>query len=996
MRTVCRIGIIRRIKGSISIFLLIVLLPALVFSGLMADISRHHLAKAAAEEAGRLTLNSVLADYDTILKDVYGLFAISQQPGLSDDERRELLMDHFRINLENVGMFAPVLEDLQISPVPESSLANPEIIEKGILEFMKYRAPAETALSLVDSLAVLARIGDQSRVAEQKMNVELKLKEVTADCAELYRIIAAYDAHTRQYKSAEQQLIASITDIKGCPETESEEYAEKYDRLQGYFHNWKELSPIEFADYAISTGEKLLRELEAVGQEKENFSICVEEYGAACGDRKADAFYTAMRQDDSRYDSSFGPEQVEELLSQLRAAKNFLSMRNFETVEEVIASLNDHTASGNASNINRYYRSGDSYLKSIGEVLRIGDKVIGIPDFHIYLMSAYGSDTGASDPEYGNGKGLSKSIRSLSDQAKEQASVEEAYSYSMKLFQDVPSGIYDGKPSTFEDIGEDSDYGAISQYRNMSSAVTNLLSALEKGIRDIRNNLYISEYVRHNFSCLTSGADEVTLTGIPIDPERNRIYGCEVEYIVFGNKGCNEKKFLWFTVREEAGPESNLATAKTSILAIRFVCNSVYALTDSEIDHITLAPALAIQAASGGVFPYQLAQLTMKLALALAESCVDLEELLRGEKVPMLKSRATWRCSAQGILDFLKDRVSVEISEAVHKGVQKGVGFLQRCVDDTADHVAGSVSEYLDGLSTDLETAITATIEQTVSSLLMSLREKAVSGFADIFEIGSFDREDFIRSCMEEIAKFCEGIEKETADALTDIIPVLENDVIKHFADILADVACEAAAKAEGEDVIYVLEEAMCSRITAELAGCVSSFTEKAEEIINSEVNKIIKSASDELKGSIVDYGDRISKMATEKLTAKAIEILDRYIPASKYVHLPAEDMDIIGGDPSGLKLGSLGETIICLSYSDYLQIFLLLKLSGSKREEVLLRIADVIQLNVAMQHESKSGFRMSKAYTYAEIKATFRTPSFLLPVKFDAMAEEYHDFAGY
>ena len=129
MRTVCRIGIIRRIKGSISIFLLIVLLPALVFSGLMADISRHHLAKAAAEEAGRLTLNSVLADYDTILKDVYGLFAISQQPGLSDDERRELLMDHFRINLENVGMFAPVLEDLQISPVPESSLANPEIIE---------------------------------------------------------------------------------------------------------------------------------------------------------------------------------------------------------------------------------------------------------------------------------------------------------------------------------------------------------------------------------------------------------------------------------------------------------------------------------------------------------------------------------------------------------------------------------------------------------------------------------------------------------------------------------------------------------------------------------------------------------------------------------------------------------------------------------------------------------------------------------------------------
>ena len=68
-------------RGSITIILLIILLPTLVFSGLTVDISRRHLARAAAEEAGKLVLNSVLADYDTVLKDVYGLL---QSPSSRD------------------------------------------------------------------------------------------------------------------------------------------------------------------------------------------------------------------------------------------------------------------------------------------------------------------------------------------------------------------------------------------------------------------------------------------------------------------------------------------------------------------------------------------------------------------------------------------------------------------------------------------------------------------------------------------------------------------------------------------------------------------------------------------------------------------------------------------------------------------------------------------------------------------------------------------------
>ena len=68
----------KRIKGSISIFLVIIMVPMMCLSGLIVDGSRVELAKASMSSAGDLTMNSALANYDTVLKDVYGLFAMSQ------------------------------------------------------------------------------------------------------------------------------------------------------------------------------------------------------------------------------------------------------------------------------------------------------------------------------------------------------------------------------------------------------------------------------------------------------------------------------------------------------------------------------------------------------------------------------------------------------------------------------------------------------------------------------------------------------------------------------------------------------------------------------------------------------------------------------------------------------------------------------------------------------------------------------------------------------
>ena len=48
-------------KGSISLFLSIILLPTLTFTGLMVDSANLALSKSMVENAGELTTNAALA-----------------------------------------------------------------------------------------------------------------------------------------------------------------------------------------------------------------------------------------------------------------------------------------------------------------------------------------------------------------------------------------------------------------------------------------------------------------------------------------------------------------------------------------------------------------------------------------------------------------------------------------------------------------------------------------------------------------------------------------------------------------------------------------------------------------------------------------------------------------------------------------------------------------------------------------------------------------------
>lgn len=70
----------RKHDGAISIFLSLILIPTLLFAGVVVDGARIYGSKNMISGAGDLAMNGALAGYDGSLNDAYGLIAMSKTP----------------------------------------------------------------------------------------------------------------------------------------------------------------------------------------------------------------------------------------------------------------------------------------------------------------------------------------------------------------------------------------------------------------------------------------------------------------------------------------------------------------------------------------------------------------------------------------------------------------------------------------------------------------------------------------------------------------------------------------------------------------------------------------------------------------------------------------------------------------------------------------------------------------------------------------------------
>lgn len=161
-------------RGSVSLYALIVLVPLVLFLGLLFDFARYRAADRMTEQQAKAAARSVLSAYDRELFEQYGLF------GLDASEEDMLAYAEMPFTRPGQGFAAvsPRLAGLHVEPV--YSLADHRFFRRQVLEEMKLKGPVEFARRVYDNWKnesdVLAEAADTVKWSEEAEQ-ELRKRE---------------------------------------------------------------------------------------------------------------------------------------------------------------------------------------------------------------------------------------------------------------------------------------------------------------------------------------------------------------------------------------------------------------------------------------------------------------------------------------------------------------------------------------------------------------------------------------------------------------------------------------------------------------------------------------------------------------------------------------------------------------------------------------------------------------------------------------------------
>lgn len=1218
-----------RHQGSISIFLSIILLPFLWLIGVLVDTSNYNLSVASVEGAGELTANAALANYDTVLADVYGLFAMSQDV----DDLKVNLEHYFQDSLDASGLmdgqefdsasmqelndqlmgvldlalseevnrsFVDVeYSDFTASGVEGSSLANPEILKSQIVEFMKYRGPAEVGMSLIDSLGVFKKVGEQSKVLKEKVTTDSEVASLAEESQKLYTAIVRLDKLIAEYLreknsfygtglntiegnllSAEtiikDQLlaVANVSDLakieqqedeltaadgttyhtykindvsakkltddytledlrsdfsdwlngfdgelskvsgkvavldslsgedlndafekyrtfmeyvkelyayiitledKGEPEgadaavieegwllidkaymeivTPFEEKAKSYDGeldaaraqvgsyvrsavelLKQYRESAQDLSdakkkPEGFEvliqsflqsaiDFTLSQIEKVRQSMNDVETANNNLKQATERYEQ---NTSSDDFSVGINSEVEQNSKNFSKQDLDELERQLKAIKKYLGDKNSGEIGRLSSectlfgsAMTDFSLSGSDTKlgkeiVKKYIEYGtspffsliageqemttDCFIKQIGTgtITLSNGQTVTPPPYYTYMACTYGEGDETSSKK--SDDNLDASVENVNEMATENTEADADLGTTGDKVSDsgilsgVPSGAVSGSDSTsFEELGEENT-AILGQLASMMTLVADMTQGMDEFLENGRDNLLVTQYVDSNFSCATTSKlsePKDTMTNVAINPQNNPLYGCEMEYIIYGNKGQEPRKFFFITLEDAPGPIINVSYAKNNILAIRFACNSIFAITNREINNLTLAPAMAIQSATLGVFPYKVAQIVLDVCLAYAESIFDLNQLMKGNEVELIKTYSTWTMKPETLLSG--ETVKAVAKEVIEEELEKPQLIITNNIQKLIDNSKGSVTINIDEFLSEIRASVTASVNSCTQSMKTLISNQLQTMLTESLQKGTV----WTKAEVERLLREC----------TSDYLDSLENETIKGIASQTLEAILN--------DLLFETDELinnMNQKTTDAVQNCTLYIEEKISNALNRislETNRIAATMAQDLQGElnglIDEAGEKLQNASEEeiaKISQKLSEDVSNTVNQKLNTYFPSNQQSITLDSGSDVKKNSGVGEFFKFSYQDYLRLFLFLELN-SDSDGVMLRIADMIQVNMSQgmkeygsekldgdgstpPHPKGSGFQMSNAYTYVTIGANIKLNPLLL-----------------
>ncbi|MCL1999409.1 MAG: DUF5702 domain-containing protein [Turicibacter sp.] len=137
------------VRGSINVFVALMMVPVMVFTGVMVDFSRMLMANTMINNAAALAAHSIIANYDGLLLEVFGLLATSQSDS-TEAERFANVASHVSLGLEmngermggnNFNLLGNLeINDVTVGPNDERyTLNNMAMLQSLLTEYMRFR-----------------------------------------------------------------------------------------------------------------------------------------------------------------------------------------------------------------------------------------------------------------------------------------------------------------------------------------------------------------------------------------------------------------------------------------------------------------------------------------------------------------------------------------------------------------------------------------------------------------------------------------------------------------------------------------------------------------------------------------------------------------------------------------------------------------------------------------------------------------------------------------
>ena len=759
---------------------------------------------------------------------------------------------------------------------------------------------------------------------------------------------------------------------------------------------------------AVNKADELIKEITKLEAAKKNWGDAIN----SCP--KGDEFTDGAKAEFDNVSELFTKEQVQELANRLDEIKGVLdnalpeigkysygnkSIREIKSLNDLRKAVKIKTSS---SYPNRTVSKPpiveselEDFQKDIFDANYVAGNFDGIniininflefpPEFYVYLKKVYGD----LEEDEEKKEDFNEATNAVASGSKDEVEVVAEGNLSTSFVFDkeglnLPSGSAGGLVQGNTNIGTNDDPdsleddGAKNALADNGGFINSLFSNFDDYINEaattFRDNIYVTEYVLKMFSydtfeneirykttsiknrdSLAAMQSEngnplteeqkklaVTMTTVPINEENNAAYGAEVEYIIFGIEEANK----------------NVTAAYASVFGIRFVLNTIYAFTDTEIRNTALAMATPISLATAGIIPVSLIQAVIQIGLALAETAYDLLQLKEGMPVPIYKNKDTWVMKPSSILTEFKDAVVGEVisktKDAAKSLVDESANYLQELMDKTDEELSNLKDEELDKLRDSLNSAFTSILETATGGIInmaVDACRQAVDE-ANASAGNALDKVDEIRANLEE--KINASIAKETRPELKEAKEMARDIILDKSAGYIENLISEMQNKAnksleEVEKSLLKLTSSISKTITASIIENIDSLFNKYKDEAINKIKDSIKNGQTALKNSIDEAFGKFGNSESGKITA---------------------------GNPA--------TSIFSFKYSDYLRLFLFIGLYINNGEGVIKRIADVIQVNLSqkMKHPVGDKFLMSKAYTYARISADIEVKPLLITV---------------